>query len=221
MGDVVKGMFGKGYGTSGPGVGQVVDETGAEVLEQPSGGTGGRETGAMAVSPATVLRDLEVLLGDVRTAANRLINLPPPGVVPLDVKLALLGRYAELEAKVREAGDRIASGAAFDGDLGPVHQLQTEAVAFLEEVENTLRRVGVPGLVKQPSNRGQWVMYGLLAAGLGIAAVAGYKAYEHSKGPKGSSRPVKTRGRSVAAGSGGGAAVARSRRLRSQRAAAE
>lgn len=189
MGEVVKGMFGRGYGTSG--VGQA--EAPSQVVAPPTEQTAVRATGSPGVAPAVVLRDLEAMLADVRTAANRLINLPPPGVVPVELKSQLLSQYAELEARVRAAGDKIASGAVFDQTvMDEVHALQQAAGQYIGTVENTLRSVGV---VSGPARKGQrnWVLYGLLAVGLGIAGYAGYRAYKHT-GPAASKRPIKRTG---------------------------
>jgi hypothetical protein len=183
MGDVVQGAFGSSYGSSG--LGQT------EVSVPPAEQEPARETGGKAVAPAEVARNLEMLLSDVRTAANRLINLPPAGVVPEELKTRLLARYAELESRARAIADK--AGVSFDAvviDL--VHALQNDAVAFITEVEDTLRRVGVPGLELTTKPKRNWMLYGVIAVGLGVAGFAGYQAYKHNrKSLPATKRPVR------------------------------
>ena len=182
MGEVVKGMFGKSYGTSG--LGQVEGESTPASVEPA------RDTPSAAVSPSEVARNLEMLLSDVRTAANRLINMPPPGVVPEALKTRLLATYTQLESRARALADKV--GTTFDAVIiDQVQALQGDAVAYVSEVESTLRQVGVPGLEPKSSKRKTWMLYGVLAVGLGVAGFAGYQAYKHNKAPASSKRPIK------------------------------
>lgn len=188
MGDVIK-MFGKGYGTSG--VGQT--EGGSAQAEVVAPGEGpGRVTGGAPVAQNTLLRELDKIVTSLRTAANRLINLPPPGVVPGDTKSALLGQYSQLEVSVRALADRAATSS--DAQLpADVEALQAAAAALIDTIEATLRQVGVVGPVRAPADRAKWMLYGILALGVGVAGFAGYKAMKHSKKAQGTKRPVKTR----------------------------
>lgn len=188
MGDVVQGAFGSSYGSSG--LGQT------EVSEAPAEQEHARDTGGSAVAPGAVGQNLERLLSDVRTAANRLINLPPAGVVPEDLKTRLLVKYAELESRARAIADKV-GGVSFDAVVvDQMHALQRDAVAYITEVEDTLRQVGAPSLELATKPKRNWMLYGAIAVGLGVAGFAGYQAYKHTrKSLPATKRPVKRLGR--------------------------
>ena len=123
MGNVIK-MFGKGYGTSG--VGQT--EGGGAQAEVVAPGAGPeRVTAPEPVPPMALLKELDKIVASLRTAANRLINLPPPGVVPVDVKGQLLAQYSQLEANVRALADR--AGTSSDAQLKRIAREATRATS--------------------------------------------------------------------------------------------
>jgi hypothetical protein len=189
--NVVRGMFGhstSGFGDAEVAAGSQTPPTGVAPTEMQ------RETQLAPMAPANLIRELELILGDVRIAANRLINLPPPGVVPADVKSRLLLSYTSIEAQIRTLADRAATTS--DPSLvADASALQTAAMAYVAEVESTLQRLGVaPTPMKASKDRSKLMLYGLLTLGVGFAGFAGWKAYQHSQGgaATGTKRPVKT-----------------------------
>lgn len=176
--DGENGPFGTSYNVQGLGAGS---ESEYGDPEQPPDAP---QAGAPAPA-VTVAQDIEggvgMALQYARTATNRLVNIPPPGAIEAQQRKQLLETYASIE----DAALDILSAARSSGagiDLGrETTKLQEDVQSYVQTVEDTLEPYtnGQPGAGAMASGpRINWLLWGGVAAALGVAGFAVYKAQQ-------------------------------------------